>query len=79
MLHLKVYMHILEEDGERCAQQIYFDTSAEEGGVKVWEPNARGNQSRTQTNFCLGINTLGINPQHTTSVSSSTSPRRLAP
>ena len=54
MLHLKVYMHILEEDGERCAQQIYFDTSAEEGGVKVWEPNARGNQSRTQTNFLPG-------------------------
>ena len=53
MLHLKVYMHILEERTV-CAKQIYFDTSAEEGGVKVWEPNARGNQSRTQTNFLPG-------------------------
>ena len=43
MLHLKVYMHILEERTV-CAQQIYFDTSAEEGGVKVWEPTERGNQ-----------------------------------
>ena len=50
-----------------------FDTSAEEGGVKVWEPNERGNQSRTQTNFCPGINTLGINPQHTAGVLSSPS------
>jgi len=43
MLHLKVYMHILEERAV-CAQQSLFDTSAEEGGVKVWEPNERGNQ-----------------------------------
>ena len=57
MLHLKVYMHIL---------------NLEENQTSV-------NQSRTQTNFCPGINTFGINPKHTTSISSSPSAGRLAP
>ena len=34
MLHLKVYMHILNLE-----ERAFFDTSAEEGRVKVWEPN----------------------------------------
>ena len=31
-------MHIPEERTV-CTKQSLFDTSAEEGGVKVWEPN----------------------------------------
>ena len=75
MLHLKVYMHILEERTV-CAKQSLFDTSAEEGGVKVWESNdckpvlrpilARG--ARGLTHWGLTLNTLR-------SILSSPSPR----
>ena len=68
-----LYAHSGGENGVLNKFSSFFDTSAEEGGVKVWEPNERGNQSRTQTNFCPTY--LGVNPQHTVSVSSSPSDR----